>query len=312
MGKAEGMELPELPEIDDWRQAWRRLQEMGSENCPPEESLAALAVEGSGLSPEERLALGDHVVSCRRCAALYRDLLDLHREAQRAAPQALGDRPAVSSASPLPARAKRAWILAAAAALAAVSLAAWSFWLLGENRRLSESLAARVETPPASSPAAPAREPQEVQAALGRLAELSRAAEAQSGQIARLESEIAALSAPRFNVPVVDLDPAGAVARGDAAAEARKVEVPAGAGLVTLILNPSQPPAPGSYTLEILGAGGRRVWSGGGLSPTAYDNFSLAVPRPLLPDGRYRLRLTTGRGKLVETYEVQIATLAAR
>ncbi|HEX2223053.1 MAG TPA: hypothetical protein VHN15_02480, partial [Thermoanaerobaculia bacterium] len=61
------------PELMDWRRAYRRLQEAGSDACPPEEALAALAV---GEVPEERrAALADHVVACRRCAALYRDLL---------------------------------------------------------------------------------------------------------------------------------------------------------------------------------------------------------------------------------------------
>lgn len=292
-------------ELGDWRRAWRSLQEAGSASCPPAEALAALAVgEPVGASPEERLALADHVASCRRCAALYRDLLDLHREAQRAAPP---ERVEGAAGAPRP-RAGRAWVLAAAA-LAALFLAGWSFWLLGQNRRLAAELAA-ASAPPAAGREAAGRLG-EVEAALGRLAGLTRDAAAQTERIARLEGEVAELRAPRFNVPVLDLDPAAGAARGEPGA-ARAVELPAGTALVTLILNPSAPPAAGSYGLEILDAGGRRVWAGNGLRPTPWDNFSLAVPRALLPDGRYRLRLADERGKTLETYEVRIATLRAR
>jgi hypothetical protein len=284
-------------ELAGWRQAWRGLQEAGSPSCPPEEALAALAV--GEPEPEERLALADHVASCRRCAALYRDLLDLHREAQRAAPAAGRS------------EAGRTWVLAAA--LAALFLAGWSFWLLGQNRRLAAELAAAAQAPPAAvrGAAGAAPEAARIEEALRRLATLGSAAAAQTERISRLEGELAELRAPRFNVPVVDLDPTSAVARGEAAAP-RTVAVPAGASLVTLILNASAPPAAGSYGLEILDAAGRRVWAGSGLRPTPWDNFSLAVPRSLLPDGRYRLRLATDRGKALETYEVQIATLPAR
>jgi hypothetical protein len=134
--------------------------------------------------------------------------------------------------------------------------------------------------------------------------------EGQTEQIAQLEGEVTTLRAPRFNVPVVDLDPG--TARGAGAETPQTVKVPAGATLVTLILNPSERPAPGSYGLEILAGDGRRVWSGSGLQPTPWDNFSLAVPRALLPDGRYRFRLTAARGAALETYDVQIETQESR
>lgn len=285
------------PELKDWRRAYRRLQEAGSDACPPDEALAALAL--GEVAAQERTALADHVASCRRCAAAYRDLLDLHREAQRAG--------AAASVVAAPRR-RTAWALAAAAGLAAVSLAGWNAALLDDNRQLAADLAdARTgaETRPADPRPADPADPA-VQEALEQLTELTRRVEGQTEQIAQLEGEVTTLRAPRFNVPVVDLDPG--TARGAGGEASQTVKVPAGATLVTLILNPSERPAPGSYGLEILAGDGRSVWSGTGLLPTSFDNFSLAVPRGLLPDGRYRFRLTTARGTALETYEVKIET----
>lgn len=305
--EGEGMDNPENPELKDWRRAYRRLQEAGSDACPPEEALAALAV---GEIPEaERAPLADHVVSCRRCAALYRDLLDLHKEARRAG----ADVP-VSSATPTltaPPRRRAAWAVAAAAAVAAVSLGGWNLALLDENRRLAADLAqAGAKNGGETRPAEPRPADPAVQEALAQLSDLTRRIESQTEQIARLEGEVTGLRAPRINVPVVDLDPG--TARGSRSEAGQTVAVPAGASLVTLILNPAERPAPGSYGLEILAADGRRVWSGAGLQPTPWDNFSLAVPRALLPDGLYRFRLTDPRGTALETYDVRIETQEKR
>jgi hypothetical protein len=293
-------------DLKDWRQAYRRLQEAGSDACPPEEALAALAV---GEAPEEqRAALADHVVACRRCAALYRDLLDLHQEAQRAGADVPATSPAPATALP---RRRAAWAVAAAAAVAAVSLAGWNLALVDENRRLAADLAqAGAKNGGEIRPAEPRPADPAVQEALAQLSDLTRRIESQTEQIARLEGEVTGLRAPRINVPVVDLDPG--TARGAGSEAGQTVAVPAGASLVTLILNPAERPAPGSYGLEILAADGRRIWSGAGLQPTPWDNFSLAIPRALLPDGRYRFRLTDPRGTALETYDVRIETQEKR
>jgi hypothetical protein len=288
------------PELKDWRRAYRRLQEAGSEACPPDEALAALAL--GEVSEQERTELADHVASCRRCAATYRDLLDVHREAQRA--EAAVTNPGATAAP----RRRTAWAVAAAAGLAAVSLAGWNLALRDENRRLAADLA-QADPPAETRPAEPAADPA-VQRALAQLTDLTRQIESQTGQIAQLEGEVDALRAPRVNVPVVDLDPG--TARGSGSEAAQTVAVPPGTNLVTLILNPAERPAPGSYGLEILAADGRRVWSGAGLQPTPWDNFSLAVPRGLLPDGRYRFRLTDPRGTALETYDVRIETQTSK
>jgi hypothetical protein len=77
----------------------------GTAPCPDADALAGLALgEADGA---DRLALADHVASCAACAADFRLLRGLHAEASPRT-TARGSR--------------RAWIAAAAAALAAVAL----------------------------------------------------------------------------------------------------------------------------------------------------------------------------------------------
>jgi hypothetical protein len=79
-------------------------REVGHGACPDPELLAGLAL-GEAVSADRR-ALADHVVGCRRCAADFRLLRELHGEAQR------------------PARRRRFWGgLAAAAAVVIVAVA---------------------------------------------------------------------------------------------------------------------------------------------------------------------------------------------
>jgi hypothetical protein len=74
--------------------------------CPDAETLAGLAIgDTEGV---DRRAVADHVATCPSCAADFRVLREMHREASR------------QGAAPRPSR--RAWIAAAAAALAAVLL----------------------------------------------------------------------------------------------------------------------------------------------------------------------------------------------
>jgi hypothetical protein len=65
-----------------WRRAYLASLPSGSAACPSDEDLAALAL---GEVRDERLPLADHLVACRRCAAAYRTLSELHREASPAA-----------------------------------------------------------------------------------------------------------------------------------------------------------------------------------------------------------------------------------
>ncbi len=53
--------------------------------CPDEETLAALAL--GELEPPARASIGDHVIGCPKCAADFRLLRELHREAAGSRPR---------------------------------------------------------------------------------------------------------------------------------------------------------------------------------------------------------------------------------
>jgi len=72
---------------DRLRDAYRALQEPGSDRCPSDEELAALAL--GELDPARRDALADHVTGCRRCSENAAILLETHAEAS---PQLAGGR----------------------------------------------------------------------------------------------------------------------------------------------------------------------------------------------------------------------------
>ena len=72
--------------LEELRASYRQTMTAGSESCPGDEALAALAV---GERDGESAGLADHVVTCRRCAERYRTLRELHRAAdRRATPEA--------------------------------------------------------------------------------------------------------------------------------------------------------------------------------------------------------------------------------
>lgn len=133
-----------MTDEDRLREAYRALQTPGTNACPADEDLAALAL--GELEPGRRDALADHVVACRRCAENAAILLETHREAS--------DRKAKDST-------RRRWIplAAAAAAIAVIGL------LIGRargpapsvERGRAERIAGLVPADGAELPEAPAR-----------------------------------------------------------------------------------------------------------------------------------------------------------
>jgi hypothetical protein len=98
----------EEAELRRWRDAYRARSAAGGAECPPPEEVASLVVGDSQGGERERLA--DHLTTCGRCAADYRDLRELHREAS-------GLRPGGAR------RRLAAWSAVAAMALVAFGLA---------------------------------------------------------------------------------------------------------------------------------------------------------------------------------------------
>ena len=128
-------------------------------------------------------------------------------------------------------------------------------------------------------------------------------------QASDLESRLEQLSqltqgGPRINIPVIEI--AALVQRGSAEA----AEIPAN-GDVELILggDPGAKPYP-SYSLEILDANGKAVWSAQGLRRNQGSNdYTLSLPRGFLAPGTYTIQLYGRSGSTrepVEKYQIRV------
>jgi hypothetical protein len=76
-----------------------------------------------------------------------------------------------------------------------------------------------------------------------------------------------------------------------------------------LILNVSGQPSHSGYALEILDQRGQRLWQGGGLHKSQFNNFTVTLSRRSFPAGQYRINLYGLRGggrELVEGYALRI------
>jgi hypothetical protein len=126
----------------------------------------------------------------------------------------------------------------------------------------------------------------------------------------RLGEEVRQLSAPRSDVWVADLVPAGSTGpRERGAIEA--VHPPSWASRIVLILAFAGPTSYPEYGIELATADGRAIWRRQGLRPGPEGTFTLEVPRAWLPPGSYRIRLTGLRGAVeqeVARYELRVAS----
>lgn len=112
-----------------------------------------------------------------------------------------------------------------------------------------------------------------------------------------LRRQVAELSAPRPDAPIVDLRPDSSArgAAADAGTEA-PVQVPAGEGAVTLVLNlPRDTEAGAAFTAELVDADGRVRWRGT-LHASRFGTFTLGLSRRSLSPGENRIRLFRGGG----------------
>jgi hypothetical protein len=259
-------------------------------SCIAEETLVD-AAKGT-ISQSERERVVDHLATCSDCAGEYRLIASLRPWSLHAARQsAEADTPERLPGVLL----RRPSVLAAAAALlviVSVALTASMFLLRRADQhaiRLEEQLVARDLA---------------IETIGGQLAEANRRTERYTTEAAQLRRDLEARSQPQLNAPIVDLDSRDSTRSGSAGAP-RTIVIPATANVFTLIFNSSRHPAFLDYALEIVDRNGRAAWTGRGLQISAFDTFTVAVPRGLLPAGRYRFTvygLQGDRREMVEDY----------
>lgn len=287
------MSLDESGLKDVWTGATRT-------GCLSAETLG-LAARGE-LGILERAAVADHLSGCSDCAEELRLIEPLSAFAERSA-VALG-RPA-ATVDPVRGWAVPAWQYAMAAALllaigTAGALAMWNVALQRENRELT----GRVAVAPRGTdvPVSPSTAPP-VQPAVAPDGRSSPAAPPPAG----VPRDVAALTEPQVNVPIVDLQPDAL--RGAADSQRAVARVSADAALVTLILNSDIRQSSGVYALDVIDAQGRSIWRSETLEKTSYNTFTIALSPRGLGAGIYRLelsRLTGTRRTSLESYGLRI------
>jgi hypothetical protein len=188
-------------------------------------------------------------------------------------------------------RPAHAWATAASLLIALLAIGIWSLNLYRENRRLADALSVgpgRRDQPAPVGGVSPS-------------ADYER-------QVAELRQQVDTLSQPQPNVFVFDLYPADAT-RSSSSSDVTTMNVPAGANLITVILNTTAEYEDRDYSVDVLDQSGTRIWQGERLRKTAFGNFTLMVPRRFLPEGRYRIQLRgvgSGQATVIEQYAVRV------
>jgi hypothetical protein len=90
---------------------------------------------------------------------------------------------------------------------------------------------------------------------------------------------------PQLNVPIFELRPDASAAAG------QRIEWPGFAPLATFVLGLGQEPARDEYALRVRTQDGALVLSAEGLKRTGSATLTLAVPRRMMPPGRYVFEL---------------------
>jgi hypothetical protein len=229
---------------------------------------------------EETGRLLDHVASCESCAAAW------------AAARAFGPELETRQLTPPTRSASSAKLQTFALAAMIVLVLGLGAWMLRQERRYREHIDALV----ASS--------SELERTVAREREARVAAE----QLARnLATEVERHSGPLVNLPLFELS-ADAL-RSETTA--RVLEVPASATHVALVLSTTVSIAGGEFSAEAVDASGAVIWRADGLRPSEQaEVFTLAIPRGLMPDGVYRLRLLRAGSSpsLVHEYPLSLVT----
>lgn len=216
------------------------------------------------------------------------------------------------------------YAVAASLLLAAVIMGVWLVSLRRENQQLVTQ-AQELERREKDLSGQLSQQSQATDSAGKSLASARQEIETQRQESARAaakyETEIAELRrpAPRrdmgggfsdggaiVNVPTAELYPDETV-RG-AGAEVKSITLPPRARLFTLTLNTADAVANATYTLDILDARGRKIWTGRGLRKNENNALTVALPARALPGGGYRLRLSRG-GTPLEQFSFRVLAL---
>ncbi len=152
--------------------------------------------------------------------------------------------------------------------------------------------------------------------------ERQRLEEDQRQDLARLKEEhqrtalehqqrIAALEAAAQPKPLINL-PFVVLAAGQLRGEGETLEVATQASWILLILQVEDPGLYSRYRLDIRETTSQRpVWRSSGLEVTGLAELSVALPRVLVPDGQYELRLYGMRDSRAEKLMERILTVAS-
>lgn len=287
----------------------------------PAEALVAAAF-GEPMPPGIDAALvEEHLAACPQCAAD----LELARTSHALADEEVLLFPRTAPPAAVPVRqaapAGRWRAAALAAGLTAVLFAGG--WLTNRQAldRMEERLAGRTARP---APVVPGGGPDDRTAGLAaenrRLREEAAAraageraareeAEGLRQELARREAPAGGGAVPQLNPVIADLfPPGGDVVRGGGET-GTTIELPAGAGGATLILNTGGPSAFREHAVELSDAAGKPVWSARGLVAQPEGAFHLHLPRQALAKGAYTLEvfgLDGVRREKVQTYRFTV------
>ncbi len=271
----------------------------------------------------DRGRIAAHLAACDRCAGELELVAESRRLSEEdggtgAAEPARGAR-VVPFARPAPGRAEAPpaagfwrWAAVAASLTALVAFGGWMASWTGA-RSLGERLAAERRAAEATV--------EQVAGLERQTRELTEQSAQAQEQIASLESELAArptaggAPAPArpellLNTPVIDLFAGDVVVRGGSSSAPARTKLPAGAGLVTLILNLDDRESFDDYELRVLDAAGATVRTERGLrrDPESH-NFTISLPTSLLGRGEASLvvyGLRGGKATRLASYPVTV------
>ncbi len=288
--------------LNDTREAWT----IFSQHLPSE-ALVALAYGETSADIDPALA-ERHLASCPECAAeLELARTSRHLENEKITPFP-GPRPRQETA-----RESRSWRAAAMAAglagLVAASGWIYEFQQVTDLQHLAQTLAPARQSPAPAPTAGPDEASRQKMASLeGDLKKSQETQKDLQGQLERLNGQLADLaSRPRGGVPepqiigaTVLLPPPQEVVRG----QEKIVQAPKSNKATHLTLQTNADDKT-SRKVEILDAGGHKLWSEDGL-PQINQEYQIDLPADFLKPGRYTIQLYTPSGSKAEAYTIQV------